>query len=319
LGLHAETVRQTIKDFNTGGISAITPRPRSGGRLSVCTEKVAQTAEDLARQGPPAEEGRATWTLQSLAEAIADRFDHIHTLSRDTVRRLLLLRKVIYRRAKEWLTSPDPLYELRKSQRDRLLALARAAPDGAAIWLDESWFVRWPYRFQTWAHKDAPLRVQKRWNEDVDTTALFATLDDESQEAFLRWAEGQPDSEEMIRFLEALMAHWTKKGKRFIVLFWDKASWHTSHRTRNWIRAYNRRAKQEGLTRLIVCKLPTRSPWLMPLESIFGWIKHQVLGDRFFETLADLRAAVEHHFHQRVAKAKERRNKVWAKALATAA
>ena len=32
LGLHVESVRFTIKEFNTGGIPAITPEPRSGGR-----------------------------------------------------------------------------------------------------------------------------------------------------------------------------------------------------------------------------------------------------------------------------------------------
>lgn len=32
LDLHTESVRQTIKDFNKGGIPAITPRPRAGGR-----------------------------------------------------------------------------------------------------------------------------------------------------------------------------------------------------------------------------------------------------------------------------------------------
>jgi hypothetical protein len=32
LGLHVEIVRQTIKDFNKGGVPAITPRLRSGGR-----------------------------------------------------------------------------------------------------------------------------------------------------------------------------------------------------------------------------------------------------------------------------------------------
>jgi hypothetical protein len=266
LGLHVETVRQTIKDFNEGGIATLAPGlVRGQTRPPVYTEEVAQTAEDLVR-----------------------------------------------------LTNPDPLYGLRKRQRDRLLALAWAAPEGAAVWLDESWFVRWPYRFRTWAHQDDPLRVTQGWNEEVDTTVLFAALDDESQEAFLRWAEGQPDSEEMVRFLQSLMAHGTKKGKRFIVLFWDKASWHTSQRTRHWVRAYNRRAKREGLTRLIVCKLPTHSPWLMPLESIFGWTKHQVLGDRIFETIVDLRQAVEQHFRQRVAQAKERRDRAWTKALATA-
>jgi hypothetical protein len=256
--------------------------------------------------------------LQGLAEAIAALFDHICTMSHEAVRRLLSQRRIVYRRAKEWLTSPDPLYALRKSQRDRLLAMARAAPDGAAVWLDQSWFVRWPYRFWAWASKDEPLRVAKRWNEEVDTTALYAALDDETQEAFLRWAEGQPNSEVTVQFLEALMAYWTKKGKRFIVLFWDKASWHTSKKTQTWIRSYNRRAKREGLTRLIVCHLPTRSPWLMPLEPIFGWVKRQILGHRLFETVTGLRAAVECYFYQRVAKAKQRRDKAWTKALATA-
>lgn len=319
LGLHVETVRLIVKSFNEGGIPAITPGPRSGGRPArLCTPEVAETAVHLIREGPPAKQGRATWTLPSLAEAIAARFDHISTMSHETVRRLLSRRKVRYRWAKEWLTSPDPLYALRKSQRDRLLVMARTAADGAAVWLDQSWFVRWPYRFRAWACKGERPRVAKRWNEKVDTTALYAALGDETQEAFLRWAEGQPNSEMTVQFLEALMAHWTKKGKRFIVLFWDKASWHTSKRTRNWVRAYNRQAKREGLTRLIVCQLPTRSPWLMPLEPIFGWVKHQVLGRRLFETLAELQTAVVHSFRQRIAKAKERRDQVWAQRLAAA-
>ena len=276
-------------------------------------------AEQLARQEPPAEQERATWTLKSLAQEIAKRFDHISAMSHEAVRRLLRQRDISYRRAKKWLRSPDLRYELRKSQRDRLLLLARTAPDGAAVWLDESWFRRWPYRYWAWAHKADPPHVAQRWDEKVDTTALFAALDDETQESFLQWADGQPNSERTIQFLEALMVHWTRKRKRFIVLFWDRASFHTSHRTRNWIREYNRRAKREGLTRLIVCKLPSRSPWLMPLESVFGWIKHQVLGNRLFETVVELQKAAESHFLNRIADARERRTKFWDEFLAATA
>ena len=317
LALHVETVRDVIQAFNEGGIPAIAPRSRSGGRPPSHGEEVAKVAENLVHQGPPEEEGRATWTLHRLAEAIADRFEQIDTLSHEAVRRLLRARNIIYRQAKRWLTSPDPLYELHKSQRDRLLALARAAPDGVAIWLDQSWFVLWPYRFRAWARRDHPPRVAQRWKERVDTTALYAALDDETQEAFLRWATGQPNSEETICYLEALMAHWTGQGKRFLVLFWDRAPWHTSRRTRGWIREYNSRAKSQGLTRLIVCLLPTRSPWLMPLEPIFGWIKHQTLGDRLFNAISDLQAAVEDGFRRRVAQAKPRRDKAWAAAIAS--
>ena len=33
LGLHIETVRETINEFNEGGVTAIAPQARSGGRL----------------------------------------------------------------------------------------------------------------------------------------------------------------------------------------------------------------------------------------------------------------------------------------------
>ena len=163
---------------------------------------MADAAEELVRQEPPTEAGRATWTLHGLAQAIAARFDEISSLSHETVRRLLSRRDIVYRQAKKWLTSPDRLYRLRKRQRDRLLAWARAAPDGAAVWLDESWFVRWPYQFWAWAHKEDPPRVAQRWDEPVDTTALFASLDDETQEAYLSWSDGNPNSARMIVFLE---------------------------------------------------------------------------------------------------------------------
>ena len=169
------------------------------------------------RQGPPPEQERATWTLHNLAKALAERFEHIPTMSHEAVRRLFGGRDILYRQAKYWLTSPDPLYELHKRQRDRLLVMARTAPDGAAVWIDESWFVRWPYRFWAWTkHKELP-RVALRWNEDVESTALFAALDDESQETFLRWAAGQLNSERMVPFLEALMAFTIRKTTQAMI------------------------------------------------------------------------------------------------------
>ena len=253
-----------------------------------------------------------------MAQAIAERVESLPAISHEGVRRLLRRCRIEWRRAKAWLTSPDPLYAVRKARRDRLLAWARAAPNGAAVWLDQSWFVRWPYRYWSWAAVDDPPRVAQRWSEDVDRVALYAALDDETQEPFLRWAAGQPNSEVTVSFLEELMAYWQARGKRFIVLFWDKAAWHTSGRTRQWIRAYNRQAKADGLTRLIVCTLPTRSPWLMPLEPIFGHTKHQVLGDRQFENIIALQHAVVSAFHQRIPQAKKRRDRTWNRAFSAA-
>ena len=313
LGTHAETVRNAIQQFNEGGVNAITPRPRSGGpQGGKLTEEMRTEVEEHIHAGPPADQHRATWSLASLAAQIATDFETIQSVSRETVRRFLQALKIKYRKAKGWLTSPDPLYSLRKTQRDRLL-MARNDPNGAAVWLDESWFVKWPYAYWGWSLPDEKLTYRQRWNEDVEKVALFASLDDESQSSFLHWATGQPNSERMIDFLQALAQHWTSQGKRYIALFWDKASWHTSHQTRNWLRTYNRMAKKQGLCRILVCFHPTRSPWLMPLEAIFGAIKHRILADLDFDTLAALKSAVENYFHQRIPEAKARRDLAWLK------
>lgn len=318
LGLHVNTVRTLINTFNQGGLEAVTPRPRSGGRPPTYGSDVGEAAEDLLRQGPPPEEGRATWTLHRLAQTLSDRLGHLRRISHETVRRLLHRRGITYRRAKAWLTSPDPAYTRHKHQRDRLLRLVRARPTWTAVWLDQSWFTRWPYRFSAWAPFQEPLRVPQRWQERVETTALYAALDEETQAAFLRWSEGQPNTVNTLRVLDALLDHYSRQGQEVVVLFWDHASWHTSRQTRAWIKAYNRRAKQERLTRLLVCYLPVRSPWLMPLEAIFGSVKHQVLGPRWFETLEALQGAVEQAFRARVAEAQPRRARYWQATLATA-
>ncbi len=55
-------------------------------------------------------------------------------------------------------------------------------------------------------------------------------------------------------------------GKRVLVLVWDNATWHTSHQVRQWLRAHNAQAKRTGGLRLIICRLPVKSPWLNPIE-----------------------------------------------------
>ena len=308
LGVHVETVRETINAFNEGGIAAITPRPRSGGRPRQYTQEVAEKAKDLVREGPPSEEGRATWTLRGLGQALARHFEHLETVSHEGVRRMLIREGVKWYRAKEWIISPDPDYAVLKAQRDWLLNMARQDEGGAVIWMDESWFRLWPYTYWGWSEKQ-PHVLQKGFHK-VARTSLLAALDDETQESFLRWTDDHPNSTVMVTFLEELMADWANKGKDYVVLFWDKASWHTSKLTEGWIADYNQRALEEDLPLLITCTHPTQSPWLMPLESVFGAIKHRILGKRQFHSIPSLQNMVEKAFHRRVPQAKQRHDRV---------
>ena len=137
LGLHVNMVRHLIEAFNQGGLEAVTPRPRSGGRSPTYASDVAAAAEDLLRQRPYPRKDRPLG-LHRLARALGDRLGHLPGISHETVCRLLQGRGIIYRRAKAWLLSPDPAYRRHKHQRNRLLRLARERPTWAAVWLDQS-------------------------------------------------------------------------------------------------------------------------------------------------------------------------------------
>jgi hypothetical protein len=55
-------------------------------------------------------------------------------------------------------------------------------------------------------------------------------------------------------------------GKQAVVLIGDNASWHRSKLVRTWRKTPNQRVKRAGGCRLIVCPLPSQSPWLHPSE-----------------------------------------------------
>jgi hypothetical protein len=51
-----------------------------------------------------------------------------------------------------------------------------------------------------------------------------------------------------------------------LLLVWDNASWHISQAVRAWLKAHNRGVKREGGCRVVVCRLPTKSPWRNRIE-----------------------------------------------------
>jgi transposase len=81
-----------------------------------------------------------------------------------------------------------------------------------------------------------------------------------------RFVSGRPVSAVTCLFLAWLTTYFAAEGNRALVLMWDNASWHISQAVRQWIRAHNRTVKQAGGCRLLMCRLPSKSPWLNPIE-----------------------------------------------------
>lgn len=51
-----------------------------------------------------------------------------------------------------------------------------------------------------------------------------------------------------------------------MLLIWDHASWHRRQAVRQWIRRHKQHVNQGALgVRLVVCPLPSQSPWRNPI------------------------------------------------------
>lgn len=128
-GLHAQqiadqlrcddqTVRNAIKAFNQHGLTALQPKSSTPQHLphAVFTAKRREQLRDLLHQSPR-RFGHATsvWTLPlaanvAFAEGITPR-----EVTGETIRLALKQLNVSWRRAKRWITSPDPAYSRKKS------------------------------------------------------------------------------------------------------------------------------------------------------------------------------------------------------------
>ena len=106
------TVRNGIRGFNTSGLEALTAgssRPKSAA--PVLGEAEFERLRAILHRSPRAfGHARSTWTLALLAEVAHAEGLSPTVLSAETIRRALLRLGAGWRRAKRWLTSPDPAY-----------------------------------------------------------------------------------------------------------------------------------------------------------------------------------------------------------------
>ena len=85
---------------------------------------------------------RSTWTLGLLVEVCVEQGITEQPVSQERLRQALVRLKVSWKRAKNWITSPDPQYQLKKAQRQRLIKLTQAHADWVLGFLDEVWWSR---------------------------------------------------------------------------------------------------------------------------------------------------------------------------------
>jgi DDE superfamily endonuclease len=135
---------------------------------------------------------------------------------------------------------------------------------------DETWWSRLAQpALHSWT-AGTPLRLIEqdcpKGDPDPKALACYGLLRLDSHQILLRFVDGRPVSHVTTAFLAWLCQQLAAERKRVLVLLWDNASWHISREVRGWIRAHNQQVKQHGGIRLIVWRLPIKSPWLNPIE-----------------------------------------------------
>jgi transposase len=174
---------------------------------------------------------------------------------------------------------PRPAIPPKKNARDRLISWASLQSSWAIGFLDEVWWSRFALpHIHAWQAKDQPVRlVEQPWKKgdpDPKAFACYGVLwqrgpvaDPIRKQMSLRFVTGRPVSAITTQFLEWCCKRLQAQGKTSWLLIWDNASFHASKIVRTWIREHNHQVKQEGKgVRILPFFLPTKSPWLNPIE-----------------------------------------------------
>src|SRR5207248_1166081 len=274
VGLSGQAVRDVIHAFNAQGVAvnaqgvAVNAQGVAVLRERSRRNRVIYRSFDTARaealrallhQSPRLfDQPTSVWTLELAAEVAHEQGLTAWRVSAETIRATLARMGVRWRRAKEWITSPDPEDARKKARRDRLIRLAQRHPDWLLGFEDEVWWSRLAHpALHAWQDDDYPLHLMEQTvaRDDPDPKALacygllarwWADRTQRCEEMWLRFVEGRPVSAVTIDFLCWCAQQAQARDKRAVLLIWDNASWHDSQIVRAWLRQHNRRVKQTG-------------------------------------------------------------------------
>lgn len=192
---------------------------------------------------------------------------------------------------------PRPGIRAEKKARDRLIRLAGSHPEWVVGYQDETWWSRLALpAMRVWTADAHPLRLVEQAvpKTDTDPKALscYGLLRADTGRMMVRFVTGRPISQVTEDYLSWVCERLEAEGKKALLLVWDNAAWHVSRRVRDWIKAHNREAKRKGGVRIVVCFLPTKSPWLNPIEPKWAHGKKAIVEPERLLAAAEVRTRV---------------------------
>ncbi len=117
LGCDDQTVRNAIKGFNATGLAVLQEGSSRPQHLrTTFSEAGCQQLQELLHRSPrDFGRDRGVWTLALAAQVSFEQGIIATAVSTESVRRALKRLKTSWKRAKHWITSPDPQYLQKKT------------------------------------------------------------------------------------------------------------------------------------------------------------------------------------------------------------
>ena len=281
LGVHCQTVRRWKREYQTGGLKALSTHTHRGPPCRLNTDQKQQLIGLLAQT--PQTYGGAShlWTTQLISQLILDRFgvgyhhDHVgvilHQLGYSHQRPALRARERDEERIVAWRQETWPA--IVKSSRERHATI---------VFADEAGFRMVPLVKRQWAQRGQTpvVKHRNRWFRKVSVIGGLAVAPDgDPLQAYLDWYPGSHvDQDKVVKFLK----HLVKQIPGRIAVLWDNLSSHKGAKVRQFLSDH---------PQVELWYLPPYAPELNPIESLWCMSKYHRMANLGLNTLEDLESA----------------------------
>lgn len=280
--------------FVENGAEALSLPQRSGFKKSE-NERIRNALFGLLHT-PPILHGinRTTWRMYDLKALLSA--EKGIKVSLHVIRDILRSAGYKWRKARTVLTSNDPNYKEKLRRITRILSTL--GPNDRFFSIDEfgPFAVKKKGGRRLVRYNEYPTIPQ--WQRSKGFLVLVAALELSTNQVTHFYSK-KKDTEEMLRLLDILVEKYS--GCRKIYLSWDSASWHSSKKFLERVKAVNRRPyrRKRGSSLVKLAPLPARAQFLNVIESVFSGMAKAIIHNSDYRSVGEAKSAIDRYFRER--------------------
>ena len=292
---HPDTVEEWIRDYSKKGLSAFQKQRKLNEAIQLNIVSKKENLIKLIHETPQLHGiNRTSWGVQSLSDAYRNHYGS--SLSKSSLSEYLKKEGYSFKKAREVLTSPDPLF---REKLDKIKSiLSNLKPNEKFFSVDE---------FGPFAVKMKGGRSLTKGNEvksypqiQRSKGCLICTAALElSTNQITHFYSLKKNTKEMIRLLEVLIQEYVNEER--IYFSWDAASWHASKELYSKIEEINsddyKKINKSPFVEL--APLPASAQFLNVIESVFSGLAKSVIHNSNYQSVEEAKKAIDTYFSER--------------------